>query len=391
MADSLGILSKAAWKKDRGLYGAGPAITYPQTPGATDLIAGMQIPFSSESLTTAVEYLKDTRLVGAGATLPADRTKEAVSGGLESLLPYYGLERLIMCALGYENPNSGGSPATLATGAYAHLFECDYDLQTAPWVAGEDRTANGWSANDRKVRRGQLGFRKQVQDWVFNSVMVNKMTISGNPSEVKIAFDLIGWDVYLGAYNSATWTLPTGTLALAMFQQLVCKLGTRAGGAGALTTMAPNSFELSVNNNLKADDQSVATVPHICEPVRAGMQEITLKLEFPRYNTDLTSLSGWSDDNTELAASLTFTGPIIGATAYYYTIAAFMSSIRAKNFQAPISGPAPLTASCEFEVNRPVTTDIFAAGSYHSIPLKKDSALVMCIHNPFATNYLLEY
>jgi hypothetical protein len=388
MSDALGILAKAAFKKDRGLYGAGPAITYPQTPGASDMAATHMVPFSSESLTDAVEYLKDPRLIGAGRQLPASVILEAIRGGVSGPLTYQGWERLLMCALGYENPDA--SPATLVSGAYAHLFECDYDLQDLPWSSGDDRVAGGWSVSDRKVRRGQIGFRKQVTDWVFNSVMVDKMTISGNPKEIKISFDLIGYDLYLGAYNSANWTLATGSQALAFYPQLTVKLGTRAGGAGALSTVGPSSFELTVNNNLKGDDQTNTSGVHILQPCRGGMQDISLKLEFPRYNSDLPTLFDWADAGTELAASFGFIGPAIGVTAYYHQWNLFMSSIRAKNAQAPIPGPGPITVSIEFDAYRPGGTDIFAAGSYHSIGLKKDSALVACIHNAFATNYLLE-
>ena len=391
MADALGILAKAAFRKDRGLYGAGPAIAYPQVPGGTDLAATHMIPFSSESMTAAFEYLKDPRLIGYGAQLPADRISDKVAGGVEGPLAYQGWERLLMCAMGYENPDA--SPALLATNAYAHLGECAKDLQDEAWGSGDDRTPGAWSANDRKVRRGQIGFRKQVTDWVFGSSMVNKMTISGNPSEVKIAFEMIGYDLYLGAANSTNWTLPVGKESLAIFPQLVVKVGTRAGGTAGLVTYGPSSFELSVNNNLKGDDQTTTSGTHILQPTRGGMQDISLKLEFPRYNTDLTALLGYADNNTELAASLVFTGPLIGVTAQYHSWQLFMSSIFAKNPSAPISGPGPLTTSLEFEVFRPNGSDIFnavPATYYHSIPLKKDSALVACVHNGFATNYLLE-
>jgi len=395
MVDALGILSKAAFKKDRGLYGAGPAITYPQIPGASDMAATHMIPFSSETMTAAYDYLDDPRLIGAGAQLPADRVSDKVSGGVEGPLAYQGWERLLMCALGHENPDA--SPVTLGTGAYAHLFECDYDLQDRPWLSGDDRVAGGWSANDRKVCRGQIGFRKQVTDFVFGSSMVNKMTLSGNPKEMKIAFDLIGYDFYLSGYNSANWTLPAGSQALAIYPQVVFMIGTRAGGTAGLLPYGPSSYEISVDNNLKGDDQTNASGTHILQPTRGGMQVFTFKLTFPRYNSGLTSLLGWADDNTELAGSIAIGGtsaaPQIGTSGFYHAWNFFMSSIRAKNPQVPITGPAPLTVTVEFEVFRPSGSDIFnavPATYYHSIPLKKDSALIACVHNAFATNYLLE-
>lgn len=465
MADALGFLSKAAFKKDHGLYGAGPAIAYPDVPGATDMAATHMIPFSSESMTASPEFLKNMSLIGAGAPLPADIIKEIIAGGVEGQLAYQGWERLMMLAMGFEPPDDSpaflGTPAaaktvtdatnaspivittsaahgyttddgvriasvvgnTAANGdwtitvltadtfslnfssgngaytsggtankylAFAHLLENDYDPQDQAWSATEERAANGWSANDRKVRRGQIGFCKQIADWVFNSIMVNKVTLSGNPSEVKIAFELVGYDLYLGDYNSANWTLPAGSAALSLFSQLVAKVGERAGGVGTIITFAPSSFELAINNNLKADDQTTGSGVHIVQPVRAGMQEVTFKLEFPRYNSDHTSFMTWAGLNTELAASLVLTGPQIGTTGIYHTWELYMSSIRAKSPAAPIGGPAPLTQSVDFEVHRPSGSDIFDAGSYHSITTKKDSSVVAVINNAFAPNYLLE-
>ena len=127
-----------------------------------------------------------------------------------------------MMALGFEHPDN--SPAQLGgEAAYAHLFELDDALSDQAYVAAE-RAA--FSGDDRKVRRGQIGIKKQVTDWVFGSCMVNKMTISGNPTETTIEFELIPYDLYQGSYNSAAWTMPTGVTSQALFQQSTVKLGT---------------------------------------------------------------------------------------------------------------------------------------------------------------------
>jgi len=534
MTDIAGIATKAAFKKDRGLYGAGPDIAYPETPGepivisdatnatpiviettthtfvtgdgvriasvggntaangdwvitvvdsthfsldtsvgngaytsgglATEyaaLAATHLVPFSEESMSKTIEHLKATALVGSGQVLPQGLIGITAAGGLGGPLTYTGWERLIAIAMGYENPEDSsaflGTPAaavnvadatnaapivvetathgyttgdgvriasvggnTNANGdwsvtvvdathfsldgstgnaaytaggtaveyfAFAHLFELDESLQDQAWAAAELDGYTPPSANDRKVRREMLGFKKAT-DYVTSSCYVNKMTISGSPSEMKISFDLIGYDVVTGAYNSANWTLPTGSAAHCLFQQMVVLVGTRAAGIPT-TEYGISGFELTVNNNLKADDQSTASAPNILMPIRTGPREVSLKLDFPRYNTAFETLSAYAGLNTEMAASLGLTGPALGG-GYDYQCNFYMSSLRIKNPTASIS-KAVLTPSIELEAARPGGSDVFeAGGSLNGITLMKDSELVVKIINNVPKNYILE-
>lgn len=388
MPDSVGVLAKAAFRKDRGLYGGGPAITYPTVPGASELAATHQVPFSSESLTRNVQLLKSPALLGSAQAIPAGIVSKMFSGSMEGPLAWVGWERLLMAAFGYENPDS--SPYTLAAGAYAHLFELDNDLQDQPWTSGDERAAGGWSASDRKVRRGMLGVSKQLEDWVFSSVMVSKVTVSGTPAESKIALDLIPHGLYRGSYNSANWALPAGSVVPAMFSQLVVMMGTTAGGAGSMYAVYPSEFEITADLKLKGDDITTELAPSIVQPVRADMLDVGIKLTFPRYNTAATGLYTLLEANTEMAVSLILTGPQIAATGQYHKYRFYASSVRMKSPSGgQVQGPGALTFDVEMEAHRP-GTDIFAAGSYHSIPIKKDSPLKLIVQNAFATNYLLE-
>jgi len=385
MSDSIGILSKAAFKKDAGLS---PASTYPVTPGATDMSAGHQVPFTSESIALALERSRDPSLIGSGGATPSDIIGEKAAGSLEARLRYRGLERLMMIAMGFEQPDD--SPANLGTGtAYAHLFELDDHLMTEAWAAGE-RDAGAW-ANDRKVRRGQLGFYRQPNDIVWQSVMVNKMTLSAQPSEVKMAFDLIGYDkVGPGSYNHANWTLPTGSIAQALFTQMTFKLGLRAGGAGSLSTIGVSNLELALDNKLKGDDQDTDSGANIIEPCRSDMRDVTLKVEFPRYNSSWEALLTLMESNTEMSAMIEFTGPQISGS-YYYKWQFFLPSLWLTKAVNPIDGPGPVKMSWEFVAARPNGTDIFESGYYNSIRLIKDSELrVMCINANDSSNYLTE-
>jgi hypothetical protein len=467
MADASGTLSKAAWKKDRGLYGGGPAISYPQTPGGSDMGAGAQIPFTQEGIKKGTTRSKDPSLVGAQGQPGAPIIFKPVVGPLTGRARWSGFERFFAMALGFELPNGDdGSPKLIGTGAgtqvvtnatnatpivitctghgysngdgiriasvggntaangdwsiagvtantfelvdssgsgaytsggtcelyyaAAHIFEGDETIQDQAWTTADGRNA-GFNANDRKVRRGQLGFLKQVSDWVHSSCLINKLTLAGNPQEVTLTVDFIAYDRVRGSYNSGSWTLPTtASEAQVLFQQLEVKIGARSGGEGGLATVRPNAFELTIDNKLKADDQTTESGTAIEIPVRDGFRETKLKLEFPRYNTDLHQLT--YDLDTEMAGKLVFTGPTISGTGgETYLWGFFMSSLRFDDAQAPISGPGRLPETMEFYAERPGTTDIFAAGNYNSVALKHDSELVVKVQNREPQNYLTEY
>lgn len=395
--DALGILSKCAFKKDRGLYGAGPAVAYPETPGATSLAATHMVPFLSESISEAVERMLDQSLVGSGRELPADIIARDFSGSLETNLRYIGLERLMMCLMGFESPDtSGGSPDQLgATAAYAHLFEMDESIQDQSWNTVEVGSYSPPSVNDRKVRRGMLGFFKEYPtggDHVYYSCMVNKLTISGTPSEVKCSWEIIPYARIKGSYNHANWTLPTGTVSTSIFHNGTIKMGTRAGGAGGLATIAPSEFELVIDNGLEASIRTVESGEFIIQPVRSAMRSVSGKFTFPRYDSTLeTMIYAGHDLDTEYATYLEFEGPVI-VSPYNHLIGLYMTSIHLANPKSPIDSPGAINTEFEYVAARPgASADIFVAGGqYGSITLKKNSELCVVMRNQFTTNYLIE-
>jgi len=388
MADAVGILTKYAFKKERGLYGAGPAIAFPDVPTGTALAATHQIPAASDSLILAQDRSKDPALVGAGVVSPSDIIKKVVQGTIQGRLRYEGWERLALCAFGFENAETtNGSPYLITTGAYRHLFELDNDLQDEAWAAGE-RT--GGSANDRKVRRGVLGIYKQVSpDWVYYSVYVDKMTITGTPQGIDISFDLIGYDHLRGSYNHASWTLPGNTNAQAIFPNARMRLGTEAGGVGSVTDQRISGFEFTLANNIKGDDQSCESGENIEQPCRGGFREVTLKLDYPRYSTDLYPAAFSAD--TPMMGALVFTGPQILSTGQYFRWAILMDRlIWNEHGGMPTEDPGPYKESFSFQAHRSGNSTVWKASYYPNINEKKDSEVRLLIQNQFATNYLNE-
>lgn len=398
MTDFGGQNAKAAFKKDRGLYGAGPAIAYPQVPGATDMSTGHQVAFLNDGLASKRERTSDDSLVGSGSQPVPDIFRKLGEGPLNANLRWRGLERIFLCAMGFEcAPATNASPALLATGAYRHLFEIDESLVDEPWSSGDER-ASGFNSNDRKVRRGQLGIFKGNEDWVFYSVFVNKLTISATPNEgVRVSVDFIAYDRVKGSYNHGNWTLPAGPVSRALFSQAVVRLGIRSGGEAGLVDPIVSKWELSIDNKLSAEDQSSVTGKNIEIPVRTEPVEVTLKLERPRYTDRGLGDSAWFalfDADVELAASIVITGPTIGVTAFSHRFGFFMTSVKigSESFEPNVQGPGSLRNSWSLQAysRDPATTDIFAASRYSGISLLKNSALVMTIDNADSTNYLLE-
>lgn len=467
MADALGISSKAAFKKDPGENGGGtPA--YPKVPGGTDLAAGSQVPFTSESLTKTIERSVDPALMGGHAAPPSPIVLKDCSGSIGGRLRYVGWQRPFFCTCGFENP--GASPAFLSTtqgtktvsdasnttpivittstthgyetgngvrvasvggntaangdwvitvlttttfelddsagsGTYtsggttqkfesfAHLFELDDALQDQAYMAGE---RDNFHANDRKVRRGQFGLKKQVEDWVFGSCIFNKFTIAGNPSEITTEFELIPYELYRGSYNSANWTAPTGSTAQALFQQTVIKVAKRSA-MPTMQTIASSGFEIVRDNSMKADDRTTSSSPNIIIPVRDNLGDVTLKIERPRFSSgtgagDDSPLLDDFEANEEYSISIEITGPVISPTTDTYQWNFYFPSVRYTGPVGPanIEGPGPMKQEWNFRAYRPITTDPFAASKYHSITVLKDSPLVIVTQNGEGTNYLTE-
>ena len=389
MADAQGILAKAAFRKDRGLYGAGPAIEYPETPGGSTLAATHQIPFMSENIVEKIDRYVDTSLEGAGRMTPADVIARICNGPLESHYRWRGLEGLIMCACGFEQPDT--SPATLASGAYAHLFEGDQILADQAWHAGE--RAGGFSANDRKVRRGCLAFYKQpssFEDIIWSSVMVNKLTISGDTKQIKVSFELIPYDYDVGDFNHANWTMKTGSFSMALPTQVVYKCGTFSGGVGGLAEFGIDTWEFVIDNKLKGDEQTTTSDERIIQPMRNGVRETTLKLHVPRYDTTIAAFMALMDLDTEMMASIEVTGPEIAATGFYNFLGIYLPMTKMFDpIWAPVEGPQRLVSGYSLEAGRlNGATDGFAATKYHSITLHKDSEFRIVIQNEDNFNYL---
>jgi hypothetical protein len=180
MADALGTLAKAAIRKDRGLYGAGPGITFPDVPGGTDMATGHQVPFTSETLTKAIKRANDTSLVGAQGLPEAPIVEETAAGGLSCRARWRGQDRLFLFALGFEQPNGDdGSPRLIGTGEGTQVVT--NTTNATPIVVTV--TGHGYSDGDGVQIAGVTGNTAANGDWAIANTTANTFELidsSGN-------------------------------------------------------------------------------------------------------------------------------------------------------------------------------------------------------------------
>jgi hypothetical protein len=226
-----------------------------------------------------------------------------------------------------------------------------------------------WDSNDQKVRSGCLIIAKQVTDWRFFSVMVNKMTIKAEPKGTSFVFDLIGYNYSRGSYNSANFTLATNQGNILFADYVFSINGTEYG---------VSNFEVTLDNKLAAE-RDTATGLYIKEPVRDEMREVTFGFDFLRHESD--SLFDNYDAGTERYCSMK-------ATSGAYNFGIYFSAFKFEKVDANVAGAGILRPKHNCRAYIPAS-DQFAS-EWSNIQLKKNKEMVIMLTNDHSTNYLTE-
>lgn len=186
------------------------------------------------------------------------------------------------------------------------------------------------TANDKLLRRLTLCIAKAVSLWVYRSVMINSMKISGSArGGVKFEFDLLpfdrvidsltdgrqdgstieGWKSNLGWSASPLFTPAVNERI--MFSDLTFRIGdySTGTGLGSANDLGISAFEININNNLQGEDQDSVSGVYRKQPVRNGMLEVTGSITLPRYTAD--ALLTKMNSDTVLMAHFNFTGTTI--------------------------------------------------------------------------------
>lgn len=369
-----GFSSKTAWRKEdkQGAYG---------TPIACG--ADQQAPLISETLARDIRKEPDNvirHLAGHGA---ADIVAKLVAGGVEFEAVYRGIESILASALGFCHYED--SPETVVAGVYKHSFELAENLHTESWAAGDGILAgSGYLAGDNKVRRGSLCIDKAVSIWEYISTMVQSLTISGDAKGVRLACELIPYDLdRASAVNvaSTTWSIADDDWRPVLFQDLELWIDDYSAAA-ALTSadaVGISAFEIKLENNLIIEQDSLSGL-YTAEPRRSGKRRVTGSFTFPRYEADdfLDDL----DAQNPMMAMLRFSGAAIGAhIGHDRTLWIWLPTLHFDRVDAPIGGAGLLTVQHTFSAEIPAAVP---AG----FPATAVKELLIQLQNDYATNPL---
>jgi len=305
MADALGVLSKMGYS---ALGAWGSAYT----------ASAAIMPFLNESLTSKFDILENPSLTGYGAQTPGDQGVETIKGSTEHLLNYNSTDVFMALVMG----GSAGGVLTVV----------------------DDRSLAAWTANKYYL----LEFDKQVKRFRFWAALAGKFTISGaKNSYVKVTFDWFAKNFDL--VDTVFPTLAQPANILVNFDDLVFRIGDQGDALSSGDALGIESFEVVFDRAYKDDDYaSDATLPkQPLEPVSGGWRATELTIKLPRLNAANIGLPIWKDQNTALQADLMFTGPTT------YTKKIELPELRVDSgFEAPISGPGPLTLDGKLKASR---------------------------------------
>jgi len=246
------------------------------------------IPILSESLTPELDQVRAEILNRGKLTTQYDTSGlRRVTGSIEGLLYFdtaddkgklAGLGTLLLLALGGE-----------ASDTNEHTY---YPAKALP--SGTLRL---------KPKSGSIA--------KFLGVKVNTLTISGEKgAELRYSAEVIGREHESG---DTPTTLPT-TLVPITFMDLAVSIHT--------SNVQPDSFELTINNNLITD--MYANSDKILEPERNGWLEVSLRMHFPRITSVEETLIDYAENHSPV--NVTITASRIGV-GYTYSLEIFLKDV----------------------------------------------------------------
>ncbi len=144
MADAIGALSKASFRVGSDLSMDGSA-SYPTTETTADneemlLKSSDQLTFISEGVVEERRHELDETMTGTPATTNTDETAIMGGGPLELNGFYDGLDQIIGAVMGFEKPDSDGSPVgqnTTALTASGAIGNSNWDDTGTPFASGD--------------------------------------------------------------------------------------------------------------------------------------------------------------------------------------------------------------------------------------------------------------
>jgi len=220
----------------------------------------------SESFKQTIEHLDDDS-AGLAFVQRTDKGKIAASGGLEAYMRYEGLDVLLALIMG-----TAGVP-TQPNPLYTAVYQNSYVM--ADNLSGLFATLAMLKKSDKVFEYPTVKFHQFGLSGEMNAPI--KITAEGiaNLLELASATNTAG--------TMANITYPDKGNRIIFNKDTHFWLNDESGAALAVgDAIYPSGFDLSFNRPMEAD--LVAGNEDVDEPVGEGFPEITLTLNFPRYN-----------------------------------------------------------------------------------------------------------
>lgn len=273
------------------------------TDGYTAPGAGHLVPFTKESLSAAFDRIEDESLVGSGSRPASDQGALKAQGEIEHELDYNNFDTIFEAFCGANA---------------ARVFTM---------------------TNDNLPKYPLAEFEKVIARHRYYAAKIGGLVISGQANgkvTLKTKWHprqrVISGTAFPGACTLA------GARTRVLFKHLSnnFRIGDQVDALGAGDVLGISSFELTLDRNLKADDNDSQNPTYVLEPIPGGWRAASLKLTLPRYNATTAVLATWKDADTALQARFVFTGS--GET---FTIE--LPNLRiTSGFDVPVEGPGPI-------------------------------------------------
>ena len=270
---------------------------------------------------------------------------------------------------------TAGSTTYRVSQEFQHFYELAQQLHDELWTSeyASYPTTGVGTLSDKIIRHGTLGFQKYAtKPWVWRSCFINSITFNFSAkSGMTISLDVIPFNLDRASDTNATttgWGFSESTLFSPLENERI--LFNHLSGSGFLR-IAPfadgamtsadeygiSDFSITLNNNLKADDQDALTGDYRVQPARGGHREVTGSFTLPRYAAD--TFQDWASGSTILQSHIKFAGSTISTIARAFEI--FISSLKLESPQAPISGAEVLKQTYNFRALIPASAPTFIA------------------------------
>ena len=259
---------------------------------------------------------------------------------------------------------------------FQHFYELSKQLQDELWTseyAAYPTTGVG-GATDKIIRHGTLGFQKYAtKPWVWRGCYINSITFNFSArSGMTISLDVVPFNLERDSATNATttgWGFSESALfspaenERILFNHLSGSGYLRIGefGEGVMDSTDEygiSDFSITLNNNLKVDDQDANTGDYRVEPARGNHREVTGSFTLPRYASD--TFQDWASDQDILMAHIKFAGSTISTIARAFEI--FIGSFKLESPAAPISGAEPVKQTYSFRALIPASNPPFITG-----------------------------